>query len=183
MPGMGRRDYRSRRLASFSKDRLRIAIDAGPAAFPFGLLFTTTGAFCLYALVLNFIQGSNKNMLSLIGASGLLLLIGGGHLVVGTLLLWRDRVTIDRRLQYLQLIKGWLGASRHRVSLVRPLTTTISIGSPRFMGLISCRKVFQVFLMTHNEDVLQVGFATTEQLAKQLEDEVRGFLELPPSHG
>ncbi|MFO0783062.1 MAG: hypothetical protein U0636_05215 [Phycisphaerales bacterium] len=44
----------------------------------------------------------------------MILLIGGGHLAIGSLLLWTHRVTIDRARDVVVLRTGWLGVRCRR---------------------------------------------------------------------
>jgi len=167
---------------SLSNDRLRIASDVGLVGLAFGLLFSTSGTFCVYVMVLNFFQQPFPEFLQLAGGTAAMLLVGGGHFACGTLLLWRDRVTVDRRLRFIHTIKGWLGTSRHRVALLPPLTTIITMGSPRFMDMINGRQMFCVSLISNGDHAIRVGFATTEHLATQIEGELREFLGITPQH-
>ncbi len=41
-----------------------------------------------------------------------MIIIGGGHLAIGTLLLWRDRITIDRESKSVYTKRGWFGIAR-----------------------------------------------------------------------
>lgn len=126
MPGHTRRPSRPQELWTFSSQRLCLSSGAGIAGLPFGILFTSTG--CLALFVFFQFLAAKLGLVSpwrddpeiaqpiwkaLLGGA-MILLIGGGHLAIGSLLLWTHRVTIDRARDVVVLRTGWLGVRCRR---------------------------------------------------------------------
>ena len=177
MPGMKRGPIRSRRLWSLSKDRLRYASDAGLAGLPFGVLFSATGGLCLSAIIWGDYPRPLPDFWNLVGGICLLVLIGGGHFAIGTALLWRSRVSLDRNAGIISTRRGWLGVVWHRFPLAQFRSISVRTAVARRWYLVH-DNVREIMLIGDGCPPLVVGFATSDELATEIESEVRSFLGL-----
>ncbi|MFV0445684.1 MAG: hypothetical protein ACK5Q5_19045 [Planctomycetaceae bacterium] len=153
--------------------------DIGLVALPFGLLFTTTGSFVLGTVVWSFFAQPAVDWQQQVVRILAILAIGGGHLLVGTGLLWRNRVCLDRERGVVSRRTGWLGLVRRQFPLSDDNAVTIIPARPGFWSLATSRSRQQVILTGPGGAVLPIGIADQPGQAEELRVEICDFLNLP----
>lgn len=101
------------------------------------------------------------------------LMIGCGQVALGTMCLWRNQVTLDRHRRIAVTRTGWFGIIR----TITPIARVNAIASrpcqiPLFLN--GCDR--EIILSADNHDAIVVGYASSDELAKEIEAEIRQFL-------
>ena len=174
MPGMGRGPTRSRRLWSLSKDRCECQRRGSRRCAVWrpvlSLWMPLPGRDCM-----GFFPATVSRTMELRRWDCLPIGDRRGHLAVGTLLLWRNRVTLDRSTDTLSVRRGWLGVVRHSFSLAQFRSISIRPALGRWSCLVQAR-AHEIILAGDMCPSVVIGFAASDELAAEIEHEVRRFL-------
>ncbi len=176
---------RPRRLLTLSRDRYGLSNGAGFIGLAFGMMFTFTGVITLYAACLTALgavgllpapaQNTNSISQSLLG-TGALLLMGGGHLLCGTLLLFTLRSKFDRFRDIVIVRSGWLGLWRAQQRLSDFVSVSV-LPSTHWIQRTHYAPCFDIALERPNGSFLVVGVVSmSHELAKEVATEVRDFV-------
>jgi hypothetical protein len=187
MPGISNLPTRPRRLISLSPERIRYS--SGPGIFfaLFGLLFSSTGLIVLgiggwsVLILLGALPPQDGKQLPIVEwllQILVLLAIGGGHFIGGSILLWTLRTTLDRARDRVIVRSGWLGLRCQRRRLSEFTTVTILPGS----SIFDTRRrdsLFDIALRDESGAVLVVGQVSRSQdLARTVVAEISQFMHL-----
>lgn len=176
MPGNGRYLMRSRRLWTFSVDRLGFSADSGVIGIPFGLFFSATGLTCVAIIPFVLMQQTTTGIWNRLLFVPVALLIGCGHILGGVMLLWRQRSTLDRKRRTIATRDGWLGLMHRRFSLAPSPSICVSRVKCPWFYYSPLDTVFCISFITKDGEAIAVGYAATDQLATDIENELRCFL-------
>jgi hypothetical protein len=155
---------------------LGFADDVGPL-FPFGLLFSCTGALVPLGVARAVFADEIESIPKLIAGVFCIGLIGGGHLCIGTLLLLRDRVWLNNRTLTLIKVTGWLGFSRRTYPLAQYDQVEIVTSNQR---LLNRNAPFAVALTGRNVSPVALAHAALESDAVSMRKLIEAHLALTP---
>lgn len=191
MPGTRRYPVQPRRCLTFSRDRRTYSNGGGLPGLCFGLLFTSSGSLLIGMFAWSILgqpgivapQGSPyQSLQEFLGTAAVILLIGGGHLLGGTVILLTLRSTFDRAAQVVTVRSGWLGLRRQRRQLSEFQNVEIIHCERGRFGLRPPpgESWYDLALRDHQGSLLVVGQVTrSRDLARAVGEEMAAFVHLP----
>jgi len=163
----------------------------GLRGFFFGFHFTSSGSLLVGMFAWSILgqlgivapQGNTyQSLKEFLGTAAVVLLIGGGHLLGGTGILFTFRSTFDRAAQVVTVRSGWLGLRRRRRQLSDFQNVEIIPCESGLFGLRPPRSEawYDLALRDHQGSHLIVGqVSRSRDLARTVGEEMAEFVHLP----